>query len=103
MPLPSAASGLSAPGEIASLLANIVSRKKAFDTAILGIGSVSQTVLASLKKQKEESATLGTALVNVLNGIFALGAAQQNDKIAADFDAAGAAGRPAAPPAAPTP
>ena len=74
--------------QISSLLINIVSRKKAFDTAILGIGSVSKTVLASLEKQKDQSAALGAALVNVLNGVFALGAAQQNDLIAKDFDTA---------------
>ena len=70
---------------IFSLLTNIESRKPAFDTAVLGIGSVSPTVEQSLKQQAQLSADLGTAIAAKLTAAFAGPAATVNADIASAF------------------
>ncbi|MCJ1334448.1 hypothetical protein MMC10_011159 [Thelotrema lepadinum] len=70
---------------IFSLLTNIESRKPAFDTAILGVGSVSPTVEQSLKQQADLSAALGQAIAAKLTAEFAGPAATVNADIASAF------------------
>ena len=70
---------------IFSLLDNIVAKKNAFDTAVLGIASVSATVKQSLEKQKQLSADLGQALVSKLSSFFSGPAGIVNADIATHF------------------
>ena len=71
--------------DIFSLLTNIESRKPAFDTAILGVGSVSPTVEQSLEQQAQLSADLGTAIASRLSAQFQEPAATVNAAIASAF------------------
>lgn len=71
--------------DIFSLLTNIESKRPAFDTAILDIGSVSPLVLISLKQQAALSASLGQAIASKLTPDFATPAATVNAAIASAF------------------
>jgi len=53
--------------DISSLLNNLQSKKPAFDTVILGIGSVSPQIEQTLQQQKAQSADLGTAITAKLS------------------------------------
>ena len=74
--------------QIFSLLTNTESRKEAFDTAALGVGSVSPTVEQSLKEQAQLSAALGNAIAAKVTSDFAGPAGIINSDIAAAFSTA---------------
>ena len=57
--------------QIASLITNIISKKPAFDTAVLGIGSVAPQVEQDLKEQNTASTALGNAITAKLTPDFA--------------------------------
>lgn len=74
--------------QIFSLLNNIQSKKPAFDSAVLGVGSVSPQVKQSLQKQKQLSGDLGKAITAKLTPTYAAFAPTINQQIADAFDKA---------------
>ncbi|CAK4033295.1 Hypothetical predicted protein [Lecanosticta acicola] len=74
--------------QIFSLLDNIQRKKPAFDSAILGVGSVSPQVEQDLEQQKALSAELGNAITAKLTQTYAAFAPVINQQIADAFDQA---------------